>query len=82
MAPRPMTANIQPTALQRLLGVGTKLGEGLGLTPDWAARIVRHVGNYGESYDRTLGSGSRINLPRGLNHLWSKGGIQVAPPIR
>jgi general L-amino acid transport system substrate-binding protein len=68
--------------IQRLLGVGTKLGEGLGLTPDWAARIVRHVGNYGESYERNLGSGSRINLPRGLNNLWSKGGIQFAPPIR
>ncbi len=68
--------------IQRLLGIGTKLGEGLGLTPDWAARIVRHVGNYGESYERNLGSGSRINLPRGLNNLWSKGGIQFAPPIR
>ncbi|MBN9449827.1 MAG: amino acid ABC transporter substrate-binding protein [Bosea sp.] len=68
--------------VQRLLGVGTKLGEGLGLSADWAARIVRHVGNYGESYERNLGSGSRINLPRGLNNLWSKGGIQFAPPIR
>jgi general L-amino acid transport system substrate-binding protein len=68
--------------IQRLLGVGTKLGEGLGLTADWAARIIRHVGNYEESYERNLGSKSRINLPRGLNNLWSKGGIQFAPPIR
>ena len=68
--------------IRRLLGVEGKFGAGLGLTPDWIARIVRHVGNYGESYERNLGSGSRINLPRGINNLWSKGGIQFAPPVR
>ena len=68
--------------IRRLLGVEGKFGTGLGLTPDWIARIVRHVGNYGESYERNLGSGSRINLPRGINNLWSKGGIQFAPPVR
>ncbi len=68
--------------VRRLLGVEGKFGAGLGLTPDWIARIVRHVGNYGESYERNLGSGSRINLPRGINNLWSKGGIQFAPPVR
>ncbi|WP_336811308.1 amino acid ABC transporter substrate-binding protein [Bosea sp. MMO-172] len=68
--------------IRRLLGVEGKFGVGLGLTPDWIARIVRHVGNYGESYERNLGSGSRINLPRGINNLWSKGGIQFAPPVR
>lgn len=66
--------------IRRLLGIEGKFG--LGLTPDWIARIVRHVGNYGESYERNLGSGSRIGLPRGLNNLWSKGGIQFAPPVR
>ncbi|MCR4520317.1 MULTISPECIES: amino acid ABC transporter substrate-binding protein [Bosea] len=68
--------------IRRLLGVEGKFGAGLGLTPDWIARIVKHVGNYGESYERNLGSGSRINLPRGINNLWSKGGIQFAPPVR
>lgn len=68
--------------IRRLLGVEGKFGVGLGLTPDWIARIIRHVGNYGESYERNLGAGSRIGLPRGLNNLWSKGGIQFAPPVR
>lgn len=68
--------------VRRLLGVEGKFGTGLGVTPDWIARIVKHVGNYGESYERNLGSKSRINLPRGLNNLWSKGGIQFAPPVR
>jgi general L-amino acid transport system substrate-binding protein len=45
-------------------------------------RIVRHVGNYRESFDRNLGAKSRIGLPRGLNNLWGKGGIQFAPPVR
>ena len=45
-------------------------------------RIVKQVGNYGESYDRNVGSGSRLAISRGLNRLWTKGGIQYAPPIR
>ncbi len=68
--------------VRRLLSVEGKFGVGLGLTADWIARIVRHVGNYGQSYDRNLGSKSRIGLPRGLNNLWSMGGIQFAPPVR
>jgi general L-amino acid transport system substrate-binding protein len=68
--------------IRRLLGLEGKFGEALGLTNDWVARIVRHVGNYGESFERNLGSKSRVGLPRGLNNLWSKGGIQYAPPIR
>src|SRR3954453_2594703 len=68
--------------IRRLLGVEGKFGEALGLTNDWVARIVRHVGNYGESFARNLGSKSRIGLPRGPNNLWNKGGLQYAPPIR
>jgi general L-amino acid transport system substrate-binding protein len=68
--------------VRRLLGVEGKSGNGLGLTADWIARIVKHVGNYGESYERNLGSESRIKLPRGINNLWSKGGIHYAPPVR
>jgi general L-amino acid transport system substrate-binding protein len=54
----------------------------LGLTNDWVVRIVKHVGNYGESFERHLGSGSRLQLPRGVNRLWIQGGLQYAPPIR
>jgi general L-amino acid transport system substrate-binding protein len=68
--------------VRRLLGVEGRFGEGLGLTTDWVTRIVKHVGNYGESFERNLGSKSKIGLPRGVNNLWSKGGIQFAPPIR
>jgi general L-amino acid transport system substrate-binding protein len=68
--------------VKRLVGTEGDYGEQLGLTRDWAARIIRLVGNYGESFDRNLGSGTKINIPRGLNNLWTKGGIQYAPPIR
>lgn len=53
-----------------------------GLTNDWVVCIVKHVGNYGESFERHLGSGSRLQLPRGVNRLWVQGGLQYAPPIR
>ena len=68
--------------VRRLLGVDGNFGETLGLSKDWAVRILRHVGNYGESFERNLGSGSPLRMERGLNRLWSKGGIQFAPPIR
>jgi general L-amino acid transport system substrate-binding protein len=68
--------------VKRLLGVEGTYGEQLGLTKDWVVRIIRHVGNYGEVYDRNVGSGSKLNISRGLNRLWTKGGIQYAPPIR
>jgi general L-amino acid transport system substrate-binding protein len=68
--------------VMRLVGTEGAYGEQLGLTKDWAARIIRHVGNYGEVYDRNVGTGSKLNIPRGMNQLWSNGGIQYAPPIR
>ena len=68
--------------VMRLVGTDGAYGEELGLTRDWAARIIRHVGNYGEVYDRNLGTGSKLGIPRGMNQLWSAGGIQYAPPIR
>jgi len=68
--------------VKRLLGVEGNYGEQLGLTNDWVVRIVRHVGNYGESFDRNVGEGSRLKIARGLNRLWNKGGIQYAPPVR
>jgi general L-amino acid transport system substrate-binding protein len=68
--------------LKRVFGAEGNLGEQLGLTKDWVIRIVKAVGNYGESFDRNVGPGSRLNIARGLNQLWNKGGIQYAPPIR
>ncbi len=68
--------------VMRLVGIEGTYGEDLGLTKDWAARIIRHVGNYGEVYDRNIGSESKLKIPRGMNQLWSAGGIQYAPPIR
>jgi general L-amino acid transport system substrate-binding protein len=67
---------------KRLLGVEGNFGEGLGLTKDWAYRIIKRVGNYGEVFDRNLGDGSQLKIKRGLNALWSHGGIQYAPPVR
>jgi general L-amino acid transport system substrate-binding protein len=68
--------------VMRLVGNEGTYGEDLGLTKDWAARIIRHVGNYGEVYDRNVGEQSKLKIPRGLNQLWNNGGIQYAPPIR
>jgi general L-amino acid transport system substrate-binding protein len=68
--------------IKRLLGTDGKHGEGLGLTNDWGYRIIKHVGNYGESFERNVGQGSALKIGRGLNALWTKGGLQYAPPIR
>jgi general L-amino acid transport system substrate-binding protein len=68
--------------VKRLVGTEDNHGEQIGLTKDWAVRIVRHVGNYSEVFERNIGNSSRLAIPRGLNSLWSNGGIQYAPPIR
>src|ERR1700727_3099791 len=68
--------------IRRLLGADGGCGEQLGLTSDWAVRAVRAVGNYGEIYERNVGTQSRLSIPRGLNALWTSDGIQYAPPIR
>jgi len=57
-------------------------GEKLGLNDEWAFNIVKQVGNYGEAFERNVGKSSPLNISRGLNALWSKGGLQYAPPIR
>src|SRR5262245_35788232 len=69
-------------AVMRLVGTDGNFGEQLGLTKDWAARIIRHVGNYGEVYDRNVGLKSQLGIARGINQLWSAGGILYGPPIR
>jgi general L-amino acid transport system substrate-binding protein len=68
--------------VRRILGLEGRQGEGLGLTNDWALRIIRHVGNFGETFERNLGRGSPLRFNRGLNALWSQGGLQYAPPFR
>jgi general L-amino acid transport system substrate-binding protein len=68
--------------IKRLLGVEGKFGEGLGLGNDWAYRVIKHIGNYGESFERNVGGGSKLQLKRGLNDLASKGGLQYPHPIR
>ena len=68
--------------LKRVLGTDGNLGEQLGLTKDWVVRIVKAVGNYGETFERNVGTGSPLGIARGVNNLWNKGGIQYAPPIR
>jgi len=68
--------------VQRFLGVSADYGQHLGLTKDWAYRIVKHVGNYGELFDRNVGPDTALGLERGVNALWTNGGLMYAPPIR
>jgi general L-amino acid transport system substrate-binding protein len=68
--------------IKRLLGTEGRFGEAIGLTNDWAVRIIKHVGNYGESFERNVGEGSPLKVKRGQNALWTKGGLQYGRPIR
>ena len=68
--------------IKRLLGTEGKFGEAIGLTNDWVVRIIRHVGNYGEVYNRNVGEGSPLKLPRGRNALWNQGGLIYPLPLR
>ncbi|RDB44556.1 amino acid ABC transporter substrate-binding protein [Halomonas sp. DQ26W] len=68
--------------IARLLGVDGNYGQGMGLSADWAYHIISQVGNYGESYERNVGMDSPLQIERGINALWTQGGIQYAPPIR
>ena len=69
--------------VRRLLGTEKLQGiEALGLEPGWALAVVSQVGNYGESFERNLGQGSPLGIPRGLNAQWQQGGLMYAPPLR
>lgn len=68
--------------VRRLVGNDGAFGEELGVTNDFAVRIVKAVGNYGESFERNVGAASKLGIPRGINQLWSMGGILYAPPVR
>jgi general L-amino acid transport system substrate-binding protein len=68
--------------IKRLLGSEGNYGEAIGLTNDWAYRIIKQVGNYGEVFEKNVGQGSPLKIQRGINALWKNGGLQYAPPIR
>jgi len=68
--------------IRRLLGVEGQFGEAMGLTNDWAVRVLKAIGNYGESFERTVGQGSQLKIARGINALWTKGGLQYGIPVR
>lgn len=76
-----MKAKDGSPGIKRLLGQEGSFGENLGVSPTWCANIVSSVGNYGESFARNL-SIDPLNIARGVNELWSKGGLQYAPPVR
>ena len=66
-------------AIRRFLGIDSKLGSAMGLSDDFARRIIEHVGNYGEIYERNLGQ--PFGLERGKNALWQDGGLMYSPPF-
>ena len=76
-----MKKSTDPNVL-RLLGVDGPKGQGLGLADDWSYQVLKQVGNYGDSFERTVGTGSPLKIARGLNALWNDGGIMYAPPVR
>jgi general L-amino acid transport system substrate-binding protein len=77
-----MRLSSKDPVVQRILGTSEDTGKLLGLDKDWAYRAIKAVGNYGEIFERNVGPKSALKLPRGANNLWSKGGLQYAPPIR
>lgn len=68
--------------VRRILGVDGPKGKGLGIRDDWGYQVIKQVGNYGESFERTVGKGSPLDISRGVNALWNAGGFMYAPPIR
>ncbi len=76
-----MKANGKPQN-KRLLGSEGELGANLGLNADWAYQVIKQVGNYSESFERNVGKDSPLKISRGLNALWSDGGILYSPAMR
>jgi general L-amino acid transport system substrate-binding protein len=76
-----MLKSENPT-IKRILGVTPGMGKALGVDEKWVYNIVKQVGNYGESFERNVGKDSPLKIDRGLNRLWTQGGLQYAPPIR
>ena len=76
-----MLKSDDPT-IKRILGVTPGMGKALGVDEKWVYNIVKQVGNYGESFERNVGTGTPLKIERGLNALWTKGGLLYAIPIR
>ncbi len=68
--------------VRRLLGLEEDMGKMIGLDKNWSYRIIKQVGNYGESFEANLGPKTPLGLSRGINKLWTKGGLLMAPPMR
>ncbi len=77
-----LKANSTNPSVRRLLGVEGDMGEKLGIGNDWLYNVVTQVGNYGETYERHVGADTPLELERGVNNLWSQGGLMYAAPIR
>lgn len=77
-----MLKNSKNPGILRLLGKEGNSGKGLGLSDDWAFKIISQVGNYGEIFDNNLGPNTSLKIARGLNQLWTKGGLQYPMPVR
>jgi general L-amino acid transport system substrate-binding protein len=69
-------------SVKRLLGAEGAFGEAIGLSNDWAYNIIKNVGNYEESFNANVGPDTPLGIARGVNALWSNGGVLYAPPVR
>ena len=77
-----MLAESQDPVVLRVLGKSEDTGKLLGLDRNWMVNALKTVGNYGEIFERNVGPKTPLNLPRGTNNLWNKGGLMYAPPVR
>lgn len=77
-----MKKNSNDPSIRFILGSDPGVGKMIGLDDDWIYRIISSVGNYGEIFDRNMGAGSKIGIKRGLNDLWTRGGLMYSPPLR
>ncbi|TCR70065.1 amino acid ABC transporter substrate-binding protein [Bosea sp. BK604] len=77
-----MKANSKNSEVRRLLGAEGGFGAMMGLPDDWMYKAIKQVGNYGESFERTVGMGSPLKMERGQNQLWTKGGLLFTPPFQ
>jgi general L-amino acid transport system substrate-binding protein len=75
-------ANSTNPNVRRLLGVEGDMGQNLGLSADWAYNLIKQIGNYGETFEANLGQSTPLKIERGLNALWTNGGLQYAMPVR
>jgi general L-amino acid transport system substrate-binding protein len=77
-----MKAGSKDPEIRRMLGVEGNMAENLHLNKDWLYNVIKQVGNYGESFERNVGKDTPLQIKRGLNALWTKGGLQYSPPFR